>query len=161
MADGLLGTDFGLVELRVLQAWVSDLDRGTRHLRQHSVTLLCSRSQERSTQFVDGLLLGTLSQLSKQLYGLSDSITHRMDTAGGFCQQASAILFRQGAPGMSGEISGLSEVDASRWLDIFRRHRLLSMVYLGPQPGILDLWMFEESDQSVGLGCAKILWPVL
>ncbi|CAE7414977.1 ppsD [Symbiodinium necroappetens] len=118
VADGLLGTDFGLVELRLLQ--------------------------ERSTQFVDGLLLGTLSQLSKQLHGLSDSITHCMDTAGGFCQHASAILLKQGAPGMSGEISGLSEVDASRWLDIFRRHRLLSMVYLGPQPGILDLWMFEE-----------------
>ncbi|CAE7676373.1 pks5, partial [Symbiodinium sp. CCMP2456] len=123
VADGLLGTDFGLVELRVLQ--------------------------ERSTQFVDGLLLGTLSQLSTQLYGLSDSITHCMDTACGFCQQVSAILFRQGAAGMSGEISGLSEVDASRWLDIFRRHRLLSMAYLGPQPGILDLWMFEESDRSV------------
>eukprot|EP00439_Symbiodinium_sp_Y106_P087157 s46_g40.t3 len=117
VADGLLGTDFGLVELPVVE--------------------------ESSTQ------LATLSQLSKQLYDLSDSITHRMVTACGFCQQVSAILFRQGAPGVTGEVSALLEVDASRWLDIFRRHRFLSMVYLGPEPGILDLWMLEESDQSV------------
>ena len=82
-----------------------------------------------------------LWDLARDLLDLSACVAQHMASVFEFCAQTPVILHRRCE--LEGEEASLSEIDASRWLDVFRRHRLLSIFYLGPQSGVLDLWTFQ------------------
>eukprot|EP00930_Biecheleria_cincta_P062871 TRINITY_DN4830_c0_g2_i1.p1 TRINITY_DN4830_c0_g2~~TRINITY_DN4830_c0_g2_i1.p1 ORF type:complete len:832 (-),score=133.99 TRINITY_DN4830_c0_g2_i1:212-2707(-) len=92
--------------------------------------------------------LPKINELAQELFSGLAMLGHEVLGNVGFA--SSALLLEARTPGCGRpKEESFSEESASQWLELFMRHRLQFLFFLGPRTGVLELGLFGGDESSV------------